>query len=109
MQLSVKNSHNISWRPFHIYFPAFKFQFIAIYGRRRVGKTFLVREVYGKQLFFSHTGVANQRTAVQLNAFADSLNSYGMKHATPANWIDAFGILKGMALNLYSSLVVWTF
>ncbi|SDH98749.1 hypothetical protein SAMN05421493_106102 [Pseudobutyrivibrio sp. 49] len=69
-------------------------QFIAIYGRRRVGKTFLVREVYGKQLFFSHTGVANQKTAVQLNAFADSLNSYGMKYSTPANWIDAFGILK---------------
>lgn len=69
-------------------------QFIAIYGRRRVGKTFLVREVYGNQLFFSHTGVANQKTAVQLNAFADSLNSYGMKRSTPTNWIDAFGILK---------------
>ncbi len=71
-------------------------EFIAIYGRRRVGKTFLVREVFGKKIFFSHTGVANQKTAIQLAAFKDSMKSFGTEIKTPANWIEAFGALKEM-------------
>jgi uncharacterized protein len=34
-------------------------ELIAIYGRRRVGKTFLVRSVYEKHLVFEFTGVHN--------------------------------------------------
>ena len=34
-------------------------QFIAVYGRRRVGKTYLVRQTYEKMLTFEHSGLAN--------------------------------------------------
>ena len=33
-------------------------QFIAVYGRRRVGKTYLIRESYGYQFYFQFTGAA---------------------------------------------------
>ena len=32
--------------------------FIAIYGRRRVGKTFLIREFFGNRFTFQHAGVS---------------------------------------------------
>ena len=31
-------------------------QFVAVYGRRRVGKTFLIREAYNYEFTFQHTG-----------------------------------------------------
>ena len=31
-------------------------QFVAVYGRRRVGKTFLIREAYKTHFVFQHTG-----------------------------------------------------
>jgi hypothetical protein len=33
-------------------------EFLAVYGRRRVGKTFLIRQVYQKQIAFQMTGIA---------------------------------------------------
>lgn len=33
-------------------------EFLAIYGRRRVGKTFLVKEVLDSRMTFSHTGLS---------------------------------------------------
>lgn len=35
-------------------------EFVAIYGRRRVGKTFLVREYFNYKFTFSHTGVSKK-------------------------------------------------
>lgn len=32
-------------------------QFVAVYGRRRVGKTFLIREAYNYESVFQHTGI----------------------------------------------------
>ena len=34
-------------------------EFIAVYGRRRVGKTFLIRETFNYKFTFQHTGMAN--------------------------------------------------
>ena len=34
-------------------------QFIAVYGRRRIGKTFLIRESFNYQFTFEHSGLAN--------------------------------------------------
>ncbi len=34
-------------------------QFIAVYGRRRVGKTYLIRQTYDNMLTFEHSGLAN--------------------------------------------------
>ena len=33
-------------------------QFIAVYGRRRVGKTYLIRQTYSEMLTFEHSGLA---------------------------------------------------
>ena len=48
-------------------------QLIAVYGRRRVGKTFLVRETFAGRFFFQHTVVLNVPMSVHLAAFRDSL------------------------------------
>lgn len=54
-------------------------EFVAVYGRRRVGKTFLVREAFNYEFTFQHTGVAKEKIAGQLAAFRTSLIDYGYK------------------------------
>ena len=46
-------------------------QFVAVYGRRRIGKTYLVREVFRDNFCFYHTGVSEVGTADQLLNFRD--------------------------------------
>lgn len=53
-------------------------QFIVVYGRRRIGKTMLVREAYAGRFTFLHTGLANVGMAEQLAAFRDALCEYGL-------------------------------
>ena len=70
-------------------------EFVAVYGRRRVGKTFLVRETFNYTFTFEHSGVANGNNRTQLRAFRDSLADAGMgKVAIPSNWMDAFALLR---------------
>ena len=52
-------------------------EFVAVYGRRRVGKTFLVRETFGTGFAFQHTGVKKGTNAVQLACFRQSLVEHG--------------------------------
>ena len=68
--------------------------FIAVYGRRRVGKTYLIRETFGNNFTFAHTGLANKNTREQLHNFQISLRNYGLKTTSiPENWLDAFDML----------------
>jgi len=70
-------------------------EFVAVYGRRRVGKTFLVRETFGYRFTFQHAGVANGNLATELSAFSDSLSDAGLKSFDkPKNWMEAFNLLK---------------
>ena len=70
-------------------------QFIAVYGRRRVGKTLLIREAYGYAFTFQHAGLARGGLKSQLHAFADSLRDAGLRDFdAPSSWIDAFSLLK---------------
>lgn len=70
-------------------------QFCAVYGRRRVGKTYLIRETFNYQFCFQHTGVAKGTLRQQLTAFRNSLVAAGMaKCAIPKTWIEAFELLK---------------
>ncbi len=70
-------------------------QFIAIYGRRRVGKTYLVREVFDYKFSFTHTGLANTNTRGQLREFGFSLRSNGSNHrGNPKDWYEAFDQLR---------------
>ena len=73
-------------------------QFIAVFGRRRVGKTYLVREALAGNFAFQHTGYANTGTKGQLFAFAASLKEYGLQDFdSPSNWLEAFELLKEIA------------
>ena len=70
-------------------------QFIAVYGRRRVGKTFLIREAYDYSFDFQFTGAANMSSRKQLVRFRQALKEHGQTD-TPMlnNWAEAFGELK---------------
>ena len=75
-------------------------EFVAVYGRRRVGKTYLVKEQCKGCLAFWHTGLSpydrDKRDLLsdQLHAFHANLIRYGLKEcAAPKSWIDAFGLL----------------
>ena len=69
--------------------------FVAIYGRRRIGKTFLVRETFGERLTFSHSGVENVGMHEQLRAFTSSLKAFGWQgNGGLKDWFDAFDALK---------------
>jgi len=70
-------------------------RFVAVYGRRRVGKTYLVRETFSKQFAFVHTGSASGTMCDQLASFCNSLRAYGLKDCRDVrSWIDAFEELK---------------
>lgn len=70
-------------------------EFVVVYGRRRVGKTYLIREFFNKQFSFYTTGLTDEKTKGQLHAFNESLNLYGNKNETlPNDWFDAFKRLK---------------
>jgi len=76
-------------------------EFVVIYGRRRVGKTFLVRETFGDALFFSYTGIANCSAQQQRSEFAKALREYGWTpndadSGIPENWFDAFDALRAL-------------
>ncbi len=71
-----------------------KAEFLAVYGRRRVGKTFLITEYFrDKGIFFEITGSPNASTSEQLANFhreySALFESEGIS-APPANWSEAF-------------------
>jgi AAA+ ATPase superfamily predicted ATPase len=66
-------------------------EFLAVFGRRRVGKTFLIREFFNSQFAFYHTGIANSDMAIQLHSFTSSLNEYGKTvYPKSKSWFEAF-------------------
>ena len=72
-------------------------EFVAVYGRRRVGKTFLIRETFDYSFAFQHSGLANSGMRRQLRAFAGSLKEAGLVLKTElGDWFDAFDALKDL-------------
>lgn len=70
-------------------------EFVAIYGRRRVGKTFLVRETFGGGFVFQHSGLKKKSTVIQLDRFRESLVEHGYEECPELkNWYKAFDALK---------------
>ena len=70
-----------------------KSEFIAVYGRRRVGKTFLIREAYSYTFAFEHTGVKGATQGRQLREFGESLRRFGRQKGKPRDWHEAFRML----------------
>ena len=69
-------------------------EFVVVYGRRRVGKTFLIDEFFNKDYSFYATGLAEGGKASQLKSFEMKLSEYGFKLKNKLkNWFDAFSCL----------------
>jgi uncharacterized protein len=68
-------------------------EFLSVYGRRRVGKTFLIREFFKDNLVFDFAGSQNVSLAIQLRNFhAEYLKKTNaqQKTQTPKDWFEAF-------------------
>ncbi len=77
-----------------------KSHFVAVYGRRRIGKTFLIREAYGYRFTFQHAGLSNGNLKEQLFEFQASIKNSGGKPTKKAkNWLEAFEDLKELIRN----------
>jgi len=71
-------------------------ELVAVFGRRRVGKTFLVRSTYVEKIDFEVTGIQNGSVKEQLQHFTDRLNYYAhpiLPFKPPQNWQEAFQML----------------
>ena len=69
---------------------------LAVIGRRRVGKTFLIREVYKNHKVFEMTGIKDAALSEQLLNFGLQMKFYFFdieKVETPKSWLLAFNFL----------------
>ena len=84
-------------------------EFVAVFGRRRVGKTYLINEFFEGRLFFQHAGLspveakeAPERTQLeaQLNHFVRSLRRQGAEVSESVkSWGDAFFQLERLLMS----------
>lgn len=83
-------------------------EFLAVYGRRRVGKTYLIKEVLGNRMTFYHTGLPpvddeSCKTSMkdQLLCFYFSMVKAGLDESRrPKSWIEAFFMLENLLEDL---------
>lgn len=71
-----------------------KSELIAVYGRRRVGKTFLIKEVYKKEIAFSFSGLNKAALKIQLENFNLRLSKKQKKAKKAKSWLEAFDQLQ---------------
>ena len=78
-----------------------KAELVAVYGRRRVGKTYLIDEAFRDKMAFRHAGlspVEHEKKGLlkkQLDGFYFSLLRCGMKDGKkPKSWMEAFFMLE---------------
>ena len=69
-------------------------EFVAVYGRRRVGKTFLITQTLESQMIFETSGVIMGEKEDQFAAFYQSLRRIGYEGPTLTNWMEAFFTLE---------------
>jgi uncharacterized protein len=78
-------------------------ELLAVIGRRRVGKTFLIKKVYENEMVFHITGIQDFNKKLQLQNFVEARNEFfpeSEPFAIPSNWLSAFSQLKQLLGNL---------
>lgn len=88
-----------------------KAEFVAVYGRRRVGKTYLIRELFKDRMSFYVTGLTpysdngdKTNAKDQLHNFYLAMLKYGFNEKVcPDNWLDMFFMLEQFLENKYKN------
>jgi len=74
-----------------------KAEFIAVFGRRRVGKTFLIKEFFKNDFTFYISGLANATKKEQIENFNYALNIYGKsRYYQSKSWLESFRQLANL-------------
>ena len=82
-------------------------ELVALYGRRRVGKTYLVKTFFDEKFDFWFTGLYNTRKDVLLSEFGAAIRAYSGKEVkTPGDWFEAFRALTDYLVSLGKEKVV---
>ncbi|SCX95476.1 AAA family ATPase [Butyrivibrio sp. INlla14] len=89
------------------YYESDKTELVAVYGRRRVGKTFLIRETMEKFFDFEYVGMHKTPAKDQRSQFQRNIDARtGSKGKTPKDWFEAFDNLKQYLLSTKKKKVV---
>lgn len=74
-----------------------KSELVCVYGRRRVGKTYLVEQAFSDYFAFRASGLEKGNTRQQLKSFHLRLREYGdTSRSIPADWLEAFSRLEAL-------------
>lgn len=80
-----------------------KSEFLVMYGRRRIGKTYLIREFYKEHIIFKCSGINTPTMEDQLDVFYESLLRSGLPATSaPTSWLEAFRMVKVLVDNTTS-------
>ncbi len=72
-------------------------ELLTVIGRRRVGKTFLIKHAYRDEIVFHITGLKDASSSLQLENFVEARNQFfvtGRLFEKPKNWLSAFSQLN---------------
>ncbi len=81
-------------------------EFVAVFGRRRVGKTYLIRTSLQNQMTFEFTGTKNATMSEQVLSFYNKLCNKDkrlLKKPIPKNWRESFYLLEDYIRGLKST------
>ena len=84
------------WQQLQSYSNSPRAEFVALYGRRRVGKTYLVNQFFESRFAFSITGVIDGDKSEQIAAFTKGLRNIGYTGRVPNKWMEAFFLLENV-------------
>ncbi len=68
-------------------------ELVVVYGRRRIGKTFLIRHAFRDRISFEFTGMHRANLKDQLKNFHLALSAKRKRTPMPADWLEAFDML----------------
>lgn len=82
-------------------------ELVAVYGRRRIGKTYLVKEFFNEKFDYYATGIFEGSQQDEIDAFCDGLyQKQRVAKASIKSWMDAFSALRQYLKGLRKKRVV---